>query len=104
MWLFVDAAQLPAATNRIKGFARLAPDLAVEVVSPSNTSKELEAKLRDYLSAGTRLIWLIHPGDPSVRVHRPDGTRSILGVGDHLDGEDVVPGFRVSVAQLFSSR
>jgi Uma2 family endonuclease len=98
---FVAAHRLPVETTRIKGFARLAPDLAVEVISPSNTRAEIAAKVRDYLAAGTRLVWVLDPDAVSVRVHRADGTVALRRAGDELDGEDVLPGFRVSIAELF---
>jgi Uma2 family endonuclease len=79
----------------------LAPDLAVEVLSESNTKKEMVGKLQDYFRAGTRLVWYVDPEDRSVRVFTgPDqGTR--LSENDNLDGADVLPGFSLSIRELF---
>lgn len=100
---FVAAQRLPVGTTRIKGFARLAPDLAVEVLSPSNTAAEITAKVRDYLAAGTRLVWVLDEDDMSVRVFRTGRGPRVLRAGDELDGEEVLPGFRVAVSELFGS-
>lgn len=98
---FVAAARLPLGTTRIKRYARLAPDLAVEVVSPSNTRAGVRAKVRDYLDAGARLVWVLDPDDMTATAHRPGGTVAVYGPGDALTGEDVLPGFHVAVEQLF---
>lgn len=78
-----------------------APDLAVEVRSPSETWKDLTEKVREYLAAGTRLAWIADPESRTVHVHGPGGS-SVLSGSDVLDGGDVLPGFRVAVADLFA--
>lgn len=78
-----------------------APDLAVEVVSPSDTSQDVQAKVSEYLSAGTRLVWVIYPKTRNVVEYRPGGTARVLSEEDFLDGGDVVPGFRCRVGDLF---
>jgi Uma2 family endonuclease len=80
---------------------RLAPDLAVEVVSPSNTWSDVAAKVRDYLEAGTRLVWIVDPRSRTVTVHRGGEPPQVVGGGDPLDGADVLPGFRLKVERLF---
>ena len=75
------------------GFLDLAPDLAVEVWSPGDRPGEVLAKVADYLAAGTRLVWVIHPQRREARVYRADGTESLVAADGALDGEDVVPGF-----------
>jgi len=77
------------------------PDLAVEVLSPSNTAAGIHAKVADYLAAGTRLVWVLDPAAGTVAVHRSLLRPRILGPEDTLDGEDVVPGFGVTVADIF---
>lgn len=77
------------------------PDLAVEVVSPSQGRAELHAKVADYLAAGTRLVWVIDPGSEQIAVYRSLLAPRILRPEDLLDGEDVVPGFQVSVREIF---
>ncbi len=75
------------------GFPDLAPDLVVEVLSPDDRSGKLLAKIADWLSAGTRLVWVIDPERRLARVYRHDGTERIVAAEETLDGEDVVPGF-----------
>lgn len=84
------------------GFLDGAPNLAIEVLSPGNTVTELDGKLTEYFANGTRLAWVISPTQHYVMVFRnaqePD---RLLKSTDFLDGEDVIPGFRYSVAELF---
>src|SRR6266487_2290141 len=75
------------------GFARLAPDLVVEVLSPDDRPGEVLAKVADWLSAGTRLVWVIDPERRLARVYRHDGTEATIAGAEVLDGEDVLPGF-----------
>jgi len=75
------------------GFPDLAPDLVVEVLSPGDRPGELLAKVGEYLTAGTRLVWVIDPVRRLARVYRHDGTEVVLSENEPLDGEDVVPGF-----------
>ena len=80
-----------------------APDLAVEVKSPSDTRPKLASKAREYLSYGTRLVWVIDPKRREVIVFRPNAIPLTLTSGDELDGGDVVPGFRFQVSRLFEA-
>jgi len=82
------------------GFADFAPDLAVEVISPGDRAGEILAKVADWLSAGTRLVWVIDPARRVARVYRTDGTERILSVDESLDGEDVVPGFTCPLGEV----
>jgi Uma2 family endonuclease len=82
------------------GFPDLAPDLVVEVLSPGDRPGLVLAKVADWLSAGTRLIWVVDPARRMVRVYRDDGTEQILTVDESLDGEDVVPGFSCPLAEV----
>jgi Uma2 family endonuclease len=81
-----------------------APDLTVEIVSPSNRASQVAEKVADYLTKGTRAIWVIHPMKRQVVVYTPDGAARTLGESDRLDGGDVVPGFSCTVAELFPER
>jgi Uma2 family endonuclease len=85
-----------------EGHARVAPDLVIEVTSPNDTADRLESKVYDFLAAGVALIWVAYPETKIVQVHRRDGTGQRLQMGDFLDGEDVLPGFRCEVASLFA--
>ena len=84
-----------------EGFATIAPDLAIEVVSPHDLYCEVEAKIDEYLRAGVRLVWVINPDRHVVRVHRLDGSVSEVSRDGQLSGEDVLPGFSTPVAPLF---
>ncbi len=78
-----------------------APDLAVEVVSPSDRKKEIEEKIKDYLSAGVHLVWIIYPQNRIIAVYRQNNIVSILRENDEIDGENVLPDFRLSLSELF---
>jgi Uma2 family endonuclease len=84
-----------------EGYEYIAPDLAVEAVSPNESYYEVEAKIIEYLDAGVLLIWVIDPESRTVRIHRRDGSVVWLRETDELSGEDVVPGFRCPVSAIF---
>ena len=98
---FVRADRFPAPGIGLRGWLRLAPDLAVEVLSPDNRPAEIEARVADYLAAGTRLLWIIDPHARTVARRTPTGPLATLAEGDTLDASDVVPDFAVPVAELF---
>ena len=88
-----------------ESYVPLAPDLAIEVVSPGDSWDEIDEKTEQYLQANVRLIWVIVPRRQAVYVYHPDtplGEPIIFGINDTLDGEDVIPGFRVKVSALFN--
>jgi Uma2 family endonuclease len=97
---FVVADRIPPGA-RPKGFFQGAPDLAVEVLSPSNRQAEITVKIAMYFQAGTRLVWIIDPIEQTVAVHRSAKQATVLNSADTLNGEDVLPGFRVLVATIF---
>ena len=99
---FVAKSRLPADLSSLVGFFDGAPDLAVEVVSPSDTYGEVETKVARYLEAGTRLVWIVRPQQKRVEVHRADGTSALLSEGETLNGEGVVTGFELPIARVFS--
>ena len=84
-----------------KGFWTIAPDLAVEVLSDSDTVRIIHGKMRDYFALGTPLIWLVYPEEQIVEVCTPDGKRQTLQKQDRLENPEVLPGFSCSVAELF---
>lgn len=84
----------------VDGYAPFAPDLAVEVVSPNDQAEEIAVKVEEYLRYGTRLVWVLYPKTRTVFVHRPDSVQK-LKESDTLDGEDVLPGFSISVRDIF---
>lgn len=86
----------PPATR----FAELAPDLAVEVLSPGDRPGDLLARVADWLTAGTTLVWVIDPARRQARVYRADGSESLLDAGGTLSGETTLPGFACPLAEL----
>ena len=85
------------------GWIRGAPDVAVEILSPSDRSSGIQEKTLDYLAAGARLVWIVDPRARTVTVFRADGTARLLRESDTLDGEGVLGGFSVALAELFSA-
>lgn len=97
---FLSRERFERAGESIRAFPG-APDLAVEVLSPSNTPAGIHAKVADYLAAGTRLVWVVDTGTETVAVYRSLLSPRLLTGNDALEGEEVIPGFRASVAELF---
>ena len=97
---FVRHERIPDPVPR--GFARFAPDLVVEVLSPDDRPGEVLEKVADWLKAGTRLVWVIDPERHTGRVFRSEGTESLLSESDALDGEDVLPGFSCRLSEILS--
>lgn len=77
------------------------PGLAVEVLSPSNRAGEMREKVDDYFAAGCPLVWVVDPRRRKVTVHRPGEQATSLSVSDVLNGDPVLPGFRLPLGQLF---
>jgi Uma2 family endonuclease len=98
---FVAAERLPPA-DQWRQFLPPAPNLVVEVLLDSNRPGYVAAKIGEYMAAGTKLIWIVDPRWKTVTVHRPDGTQAVLSEDGVLDGADVVPAFRLPVADVFS--
>lgn len=87
--------------GREEGFFLGAPDLAVEVVSPSDRASDVQARIRDYLAAGTRLVWLVDPQNETVTVYHPAGDARIRSGEQPVEGEDVLPGFSFRPTDVF---
>ncbi len=84
-------------------FFPTAPDLAVEVVSPSNSSDEISTKVEDYLKSGSRLVWIVYPKRKIIVVYRTNNTVSFLSETDELEGEDLLPNFRLPLKKIFGN-
>lgn len=97
---FVVAHRIPEG-GVPKAFWPIPPDLAVEIVSPGDSALDLRKKVREYLEAGTRLVWVLWPDERAVTAYPADAKPRELGPDDELDGGDVLPGLRVRVADLF---
>jgi Uma2 family endonuclease len=85
-----------------RGYAELAPDLLAEVLSPDDRPAEVLAKVADWLAAGTRLVWVVDPQRRAARVYRQDGSLSVIGTDDSLEGEDVLPGFTCALKDVLA--
>jgi Uma2 family endonuclease len=99
---FVSWNSLPGRAFPREEVWRLAPDLAVEVVSRGNTRQEMTRKLADYLSAGVRLVWYIYPDTCTVQVYESLDRSVTLTAEETLDGGEVLPGFRLPLSTLFA--
>jgi len=80
------------------------PDLAVEVVSPTNTAQEIEDKTVAYLAAGVRLVWIIYPTTGRIYAHEGLTAVRVITRDGELDGGAVLPGFRLPMSKLFPAR
>lgn len=89
-------AQLP-----YHGFNPIPPDLAVEVVSPSDSYVDIAKKVRTYLRYGTRLVRVVEPETQTVTVHAADGSVTVVDIDGVLDGGEVLPGFKLPVRSIF---
>jgi Uma2 family endonuclease len=95
---FVAKERLP--NGYPEDYMPFAPELAVEVVSPNDVIYEVEAKVEEYLRAGTKLVWVISPRLKTVIVYQKNGITA-YDLNGTLDGGDVLPGFKLSVAAIF---
>lgn len=102
---FVSAERWPVTKGRPKTPAwEIVPDLACEVVSPSNTMDEVVAKVREYFTAGVRLVLVVLPDDEQVYVYDSPESITVVPKSGTLTAEPVVPGFRLPLAELFDDQ
>lgn len=97
---FVRRERLPEGPPA-HGFLRVPPDMAAEVLSPNELAYDLDRKVQEYLDAGVQLVWIVNPETRTARVHRADGSITGLREPDELTGEEIIPGFRCRIADLF---
>ena len=95
---FVSYARLPESPE---GFVPLAPDLAIEIVSPNDSARQVQREVMEYLDADTRLIWIVDPDTQTVTVYRSRADIRVLDTSETLDGGLVLPGFSISVSEIF---
>jgi len=100
---FISWDQIPSGRVPSEPIPELHPDLAIEILSESNTVQEMELKRRDYFAAGTRLVWQIEPGSQTVEVFTAPDKSTKLDVAGTLNGGLVLPEFSLSIAELFGS-
>lgn len=105
--LFGDTVRYPDIAFVVSGrvlppaeFPKGAPDLAVEVISPSNTMREMDQKVSDYFAAGSKQVWLVYPEHREVYIHGLAGVTR-RAAKDLLEEPDLLPGFSVTVSSLF---
>lgn len=96
---FVQTAKLPGGKVP-EGWGTMVPDLVVEVVSPRDLVEKLETKIGEYVQAGVRLLWVVHPKQRRVDIYRPGQPNQ--SITDTLSGEDVLPGFSVTLDELLA--
>jgi Uma2 family endonuclease len=99
LWERLPEGQLPDAA-----IGPFAPDLAIEILSPSNTRREMKRKRQEYFTHGTRLVWEVDERNQTVDVYTSPSEPRVLSLGETLDGGDVLPGFQLPVDKLFSQR
>ena len=97
---FVRTDRLPPHQQR-RSYSPVVPDLAVEIRSPSNTAREIAARVADYLRTGVRLVWVVDLDTQTVTVHTPDAVPLTLSVDEEITGGQVLPAFRCPVAAFF---
>ena len=99
---FTAWGRCPGGAVPTDPIADIVPNLAVEVLSPSNRPGEMPRKLDIYFDGGVELVWLIDPASRSAAVYAAPGAAAALAEGDSLDGGTVLPSFRLPLAQLFA--
>ena len=100
----VTAWERMAAYDEAEGaFPHFAPNVAIEVASPSNTPAALARKTAEYFANGTQAVWIADPVPRTVAIRRPGQPEQVFGVGDLLSGEPEIPGFACPVADLFAA-
>ncbi len=97
---FIAAARLPRGIPK-EAVPKIAPDLAIEVLSPSNTKREMQRKRAEYFAAGCLLVWCIDPRKRTLEVYDSPESRRLLRESDTVDGGDVLPGFSLELRLLF---
>lgn len=97
---FISRERLDAV-GETHGYWRGAPDLAIEIISPSDRYTDVADKVQEWLDAGALMVVVINPRNRTVEVHRSNGDVEILAEGDTLNGAEVVPGWRIAVAEIF---
>lgn len=100
---FVSNEKLARAKAANETFFPEAPDLAVEVLSPDDSWEKIEEKVREYLAAGAKLVWVASPTAEKVYIYEPGSAGRVLGREDELQGATVLPGFRARVASIFTT-
>lgn len=99
---FISWERLPGRKIPNAPLLKLAPDLAIEVLSPSNTRAEMKRKLREYFLAGVKQVWFVDGRKRTVRIYTSPEKSQLLSETDSLDGGEVLPGLALPLKQLFA--
>jgi Uma2 family endonuclease len=99
---FISWSRLPGGAVPDNPIPRLAPDLAVEVLSRTNTAAEMLAKRHEYFEAGVDMVWIVDPERRRITVYTAPESGASYDVGDTLDGAPVLPGFSLDIDRLFA--
>lgn len=97
---FVSAKRIPE-TGEPEGKWEIAPDLAIEVVSPTDVYSKILKKIREYLKAGVKEVWLVEPEFHTVAVYKPPMKSETLTIEDTLSCEEMLPGFQLPLKEIF---
>ena len=101
---FASAAKWPLSRRAPKTAAwAIVPELAIEIVSPTNPATEVIGKVQEYFTAGVKLVWFVYPDQEQVYAYESPTRIAVLARGDELDGKAVLPGFRLPVIDLFDA-
>jgi len=101
---FVSAAKWPLSRRAPRGGAwAIVPDLAVEIVSPSNPATHVVGKVHEYFAAGVSLVWIVYPDQEQVYAYESPTRVRVFGRGDDIDGGVILPGFRLAITELFDA-
>lgn len=98
---FVRWEQFPEGRLTDDPCPQVVAELVVEVLSKGNTRREMDRKRREFFESGTKLFWIVDPKKQTVTVYHSDADGQVLGLNDFVDGEDVLPGFRLSIRKWF---
>ncbi len=98
---YVSTGRIPS-DDGANAFWTIPPDLAVEVISSSEKAEEVQSCLRDFVAAGTPMVWTVYPHTREVIVHTPGGLARTYSGDDVIEHPDVLPGFSCKVTELFS--
>ena len=100
---FVSYTRWPAAVVARESAWNVVPDLAIEIVSPTNLAEEIDSMVTDYFQSGVRLVWVFYPEAGRVYIYQSPTQVSILERTNTLDGGEVLPGFQLPIVQLYEA-
>jgi len=99
---FINKKRLQKFKKLPRGFLQGSPDLAVEILSPSDTIETIHGKITEYFENNTKLAWVINPEDRTVLIYHSPNPDKILTDKDTLNGEEILKGFSFPIAELFA--